>query len=189
MKVFADQLPAALARKLPKAVIVAGDEPLQHRDACDAVRAAARQAGIEEREVLDVEPNFAWGRLLETASNLSLFATNKLLELRLGNQKLGQEGSKALAQYADMMDGSDDLLLVSMGKVDAKQQKSAWFKALDKQGIFVPVWPVDASRLGYWLRIGPRITACRSTWKPRDYWVSAPRVICWRLIKSCKSWR
>ncbi|HBN61915.1 MAG TPA: DNA polymerase III subunit delta, partial [Halomonas sp.] len=96
MKVFADQLPAALAKKLPKAVIVAGDEPLQHRDACDAVRAAARQAGIEEREVLDVEPNFAWGRLLETASNLSLFATNKLLELRLGNQKLGQEGSKAL---------------------------------------------------------------------------------------------
>ena len=69
MKVFADQLPAALAKKLPKAVIVAGDEPLQHRDACDAVRAAARQAGIEEREVLDVEPNFAWGRLLETASN------------------------------------------------------------------------------------------------------------------------
>ncbi|BBM05946.1 hypothetical protein HAALTHF_40890n [Vreelandella aquamarina] len=61
MKVFADQLPAALAKKLPKAVIVAGDEPLQHRDACDAVRAAARQAGIEEREVLDVEPNFAWG--------------------------------------------------------------------------------------------------------------------------------
>lgn len=152
MKVFADQLPAALAKKLPRAVIVAGEEPLQHRDACDAVRAAARQAGIEEREVLDVEPNFAWGRLLESASNLSLFASNKLLELRLGNHKLGQEGSKALTQYAELMDGSDDLLLISMGKVDAKQQKSAWFKALDKQGLFVPVWPVDISRLGYWLR-------------------------------------
>lgn len=152
MKVFADQLPAALAKKLPKVVIVAGDEPLQHRDACDAVRAAARQAGIEEREVLDVEPNFIWGRLCETASNLSLFASNKLLELRLGNQKLGQEGSKALTQYAELMENSDDVLLISMGKLDAKQQKSAWFKALDKQGLFVPVWPVDTSRLGYWLR-------------------------------------
>ena len=152
MKVFADQLPGALAKKLPATVIVAGDEPLQHRDACDAVRAAARKAGIEEREVLDVEPNFAWGKLLEAASSLSLFATSKLLELRLGNQKLGQEGSKALAQYADMAAGSDDLLLISMGKLDAKQQKSAWFKALDKDGLFVPVWPVDISRLGYWLR-------------------------------------
>ncbi|MFI0473962.1 DNA polymerase III subunit delta [Halomonas sp. HMF6819] len=152
MKVFADQLGGQLAKKLPRAVIVAGDEPLQHRDACDAVRQAARAAGIEEREVLDVEPNFAWGRLLETASNLSLFATSKLLELRLGHQKLGQEGAKALAQYAELMEQSDDILLISMGKLDAKQQKSAWFKALDKHGLFVPVWPVDASRLGYWLR-------------------------------------
>lgn len=152
MKVFADKLPAALAKHLPKVVIVAGDEPLQHRDACDAVRAAAHQAGVEEREVVDVEPNFAWGRLLDIAGNLSLFASRKLIDVRLGNQKLGQEGSKALAHYAEQIDGSDDILLLRMGKLDAKQQKSAWFKALDKHGLFVPVWPVDASRLGYWLR-------------------------------------
>ncbi|MCB8890314.1 DNA polymerase III subunit delta [Vreelandella malpeensis] len=152
MKVFADQLAAQLAKKLPRTVIVAGDEPLQHRDACDAVRQAARGAGIEEREVLDVEANFAWGRLLETASNLSLFASSKLLELRLGHHKLGQEGAKALAQYAELSEQGDDVLLISMGKLDTKQQKSAWFKALDKQGLFVPVWPVDVSRLGYWLR-------------------------------------
>ncbi|WNK19116.1 DNA polymerase III subunit delta [Halomonas piscis] len=152
MKVFADQLPGALAKRLPKVVIVAGDEPLQHRDACDAVRAAARKDGVEERDVLDVEPNFAWGRLFEVAGNLSLFATRKLIEVRLGRHKLGQEGAKALAEYAEGLRHSDDVLLVSMGKLDARQQKSAWFKALDKHGLFVPVWPVDASRLGFWLR-------------------------------------
>lgn len=152
MKVFADKLPGALAKQIPPAVIVAGDEPLQHRDACDAVRAAAREAGVEEREVIDVEPNFAWGQLLEVAGNLSLFATRKLIEVRLGRHKLGQEGAKVLAQYAEQMAQSDDVLLVSMGKLDARQQKSAWFKALDKQGLFVPVWPVDVSRLGFWLR-------------------------------------
>jgi len=152
VKVFADQLPGALAKRLPQAVIVAGDEPLQHRDACDAVRAAARQAGVEEREVIDVEPNFAWGKLLEVAGNLSLFATRKLIEVRLGRQKLGQDGAKVLGQYAEQLAHSDDVLLISMGKLDARQQKSAWFKALDKHGLFVPVWPVDASRLGFWLR-------------------------------------
>ncbi|WP_346798543.1 DNA polymerase III subunit delta [Halomonas sp. Bachu 37] len=152
MKVFADQLPAALANKLPKVVIVAGEEPLQHRDACDAVRSAAREAGIEEREVLDVEANFAWGRLHEAAGNLSLFASSKLLELRMGKHALGQEGAKALAGYAERLSQREDILLISMGKLDARQQKSAWFKALDKHGLFVPVWPVDTSRLGYWLR-------------------------------------
>ncbi|GAA3908204.1 DNA polymerase III subunit delta [Halomonas cibimaris] len=152
MKVFADQLPGALAKRLPRAVIVSGDEPLQHRDACDEVRAAARQAGVEEREVLDIEPNFAWGRLFEVAGNLSLFATRKLIEVRLGRHKLGQEGAKALAEYAERLAHGDDILLLSTGKLDARQQKSAWFKALDKQGLFVPVWPIDASRLGFWLR-------------------------------------
>ncbi|TFH88184.1 DNA polymerase III subunit delta [Billgrantia azerbaijanica] len=152
MKVFADKLPEALAKKLPPVVIVAGEEPLQHMEACDAVRAAARERGIEEREVLHVEANFAWGQLHETASNLSLFGASKLIELRLGGHSLGQEGGRALKEHAERLAGSDDVLLISMGKLDFRQQKSAWFQALDKVGLFVPVWPVDASRLGFWLR-------------------------------------
>ncbi len=152
MKIFPDKLPEALARKLPPVVIVAGEEPLQHIEACDAVREAARQAGIEEREILHVEANFAWGRLHEASASLSLFASRKLIELRLAGNNLGQEGSKALKAYADGLKGSDNVLLLSMGKLDFRQQKSAWFQALDKAGLFVPVWPVDVSRLGFWLR-------------------------------------
>lgn len=152
MKVFADKLPDALSSKLPPVVIVAGEEPLQHMEACDAVRAAAREHGIDEREILHVEANFAWGRLRESAASLSLFASRKLIELRLGNHNLGQEGAKALKEYAETPGARDNMLLISMGKLDFRQQKSAWFQALDKLGLFVPVWPVDISRLGFWLR-------------------------------------
>jgi DNA polymerase-3 subunit delta len=152
VKVFADKLEEALARKLPPVVIVAGEEPLQHMEACDAVRRAAREGGVEEREVLHVEANFAWGRLTEAAASLSLFATRRLIEVRLGSSKPGQEGAKALREYAETLKNGDDILLLSAGKLDYREQKSAWFKALDKVGLFVPVWPVDASRLGYWLR-------------------------------------
>ncbi|PMR76994.1 DNA polymerase III subunit delta [Billgrantia endophytica] len=152
MKVFADKLPETLAKRLPPVVIVAGDEPLQHMEACDAVRSAARTRGIEERDVLHVEANFAWSRLRETAASLSLFASSKLIELRLAGNGLGQEGTKALKEHADQLQGSDDVLLISMGKLDYRQQKSAWFQALDKVGLFVPVWPVDVTRLGFWLR-------------------------------------
>ncbi|MGE4532777.1 DNA polymerase III subunit delta [Halomonas sp.] len=152
MKVFPDKLPEALAKKLPPVVIVAGEEPLQHMEACDAVRAAARERGIEEREILPVEGNFAWGRLHEAAASLSLFASAKLIELRLSGSNLGQEGAKALKAYADGIKERDDVLLLAMGKLDFRQQKSAWFQALDKAGLFVPVWPVDLARLGFWLR-------------------------------------
>ncbi|HSH48112.1 MAG TPA: DNA polymerase III subunit delta [Halomonas sp.] len=159
MRIYPDKLEAALAKRLPAVVIVAGDEPLQHRDACDAVRKAARQAGIEERQVLDVEANFAWGRLSEAASNLSLFASRKLIEVRLGSAKPGQEGGKVLRDYANNHANTrsssaaddDNLLLISSAKLDYREQKSAWFKALDAVGLFVPVWPVDAAYLPRWL--------------------------------------
>lgn len=152
MKVFPDKLPEAIAKRLPPVVIVAGDEPLIHMEACDAVRATARERGIEEREVLHVENGFQWGRLTEAAASMSLFATSKLIELRLGDQSPGQEGSKALEAYTERAKDSEDILLISAARLDRKQQQSKWFKALDKIGLFVPVWPVDHQRLGFWMR-------------------------------------
>lgn len=152
MKVFPDKLPDAIAKKLPPVVIVAGDEPLIHMEACDNVRAAARRQGVEEREILHVENGFQWGRLTESAASLSLFATSKLIELRLGEQSPGQEGGKVLEAYAAQARESDDILLISAARLDRKQQQSKWFKALDKLGLFVPVWPVDHQRLGFWMR-------------------------------------
>ncbi|SDM67411.1 DNA polymerase III, delta subunit [Franzmannia pantelleriensis] len=152
MKIFPDKLPEAISSKLPPVVMVTGDEPLIHMEACDAVRAAARQQGIEEREVLHVESGFQWGRLTESAASMSLFASRKLIELRLGSQAAGQEGGRALEAYAEQAKGGDNVLLLSAGKLDRKQQQSKWFKALDKIGLFVPVWPVDHQRLGFWMR-------------------------------------
>ncbi|SDM20248.1 DNA polymerase III, delta subunit [Modicisalibacter muralis] len=152
MKVFPDKLADAIGKRLPPVIIVAGDEPLIHMEACDAVRGAARAQGIEEREILHVEGNFQWGRLTESAASLSLFATRKLIELRLNDQSPGQEGGKALDAYAEQAKSSDDVLLISASRLDRKQQQSKWFKALDKLGLFVPVWPVDHQRLGFWMR-------------------------------------
>ncbi|MHB0777421.1 DNA polymerase III subunit delta [Halomonas sp. WWR20] len=152
MKVFPDKLAETLAKRLAPIVIVAGDEPLIQMEACDAVRAAARSQGTEEREVLHVENGFQWGRLTESAASLSLFASSKLIELRLGGQSPGQEGGKVLEAYAEQIKGSDNVLLISASRLDRKAQTSKWFKALDKVGLFVPVWPVDHQRLGFWMR-------------------------------------
>ena len=152
MKVFPDKLPEAIVKRLPPVIIVAGDEPLIHMEACDVIRAAARERGVEEREILHVENGFQWGRLTESAASMSLFATSKLIELRLGEQSPGQEGGKVLEAYAEHAKDSDNILLISAARLDRKQQQSKWFKTLDKLGLFVPVWPVDHQRLGFWMR-------------------------------------
>lgn len=152
MKVFPDKLEEQLKQRLAPVYIIAGDEPLLHMEACDAVRHAARAQGADEREILEVESGFNWTLLSDTASSLSLFASKRLIEIRLGNQTPGQEGSKVLERYAANAAHSDDILLIMSDRLDYRAQQSKWFKALDKAGIFVPVWPVEIKRLPYWVR-------------------------------------
>lgn len=152
-KVFPDKLAAHIAQHgIAPIYIVAGDEPLLHMESCDTVRAQVRAQGIDERDVLQVENGFAWQQLLESASSMSLFAEHKLIEVRLGTQSPGQEGSKALTAYAEQARDSGNVLLLSAGRFDYKTQQSQWFKTLAAQGVFVPVWPVDYNRLPYWIR-------------------------------------
>lgn len=152
-KVYPDKLDAYIHQNgLSPVYIVAGEEPLLHMEACDAIRRHAREKGIEERDILQVENGFAWQQLLESASSMSLFGDTKLIEVRLGTQSPGQEGAKALSAYAEGAQGSDNILLLSTGRLDYRTQQSQWFKALAGCGVFVTVWPVEFKRLGWWIK-------------------------------------
>jgi DNA polymerase-3 subunit delta len=87
---------------------------------------------------------------------MSLFAERKLVEIRLPSGKPGADGSKALCEYLDRA-SSEDVLLMVAGKIDKQSTNSKWYKALDKAGATIQVWPVDAGNLPKWLR--QRVTA------------------------------
>lgn len=146
-----DQLEATLRRQgLAPLYLVFGDEPLQILECCDLLRRQARGAGFEERVVLNVEAGFDWQSLGAEAGALSLFASRRLIEVRLGEAKPGTEGAKALAAYA-AAPPPDTLLLVSAGRIDRQSQQSKWFKALEQAGVAVQSRPVEAARLPGWL--------------------------------------
>lgn len=155
MKIFADKLPEQLQSGMKAIYFIAGDEPLQMREACDTVRSAVRAVGAEEREVHHVDNSFKWSTLHDASASMSLFGSHKLIELHLPSGKPGQEGSQALQAYAKTISEnkgqSDNTLLIISGKLEGSATNSKWFKALDAVGIYVPVWPVDANRLPGWI--------------------------------------
>ncbi len=151
MRLRPEQLAAALARKAPAPIyVVFGEEPLQVTEAVDAIRAAVRKAGADERVVLDVESGFDWRRLAEATGSLSLFASRRLIEVRLGDAKPGADGGAALAGYAERP-APDDVLLVTAGKLDSRAQQAAWFKACEQAGVAVQAWPVEAAEMPRWV--------------------------------------
>ncbi len=151
MKLRFEQLADHLQQGLRPVYLLSGDEPLQLGEAADAIRAAARAQGFAEREVMHVEAGFDWSSLAAASNTLSLFAEQRLIDLRLPSGKPGREGGAALADYA-ASPPPDTVLLLSCGKLDKNAAKAKWFKALDSAGVALQVWPVEAATLPRWVQ-------------------------------------
>lgn len=147
MKIAAERLDAHLRERLAPVYLIAGDEPLQREEAADAVRRSAREHGYADREVFFGERNFDWRQLEDASASLSLFASKRVLDLRLPSGKSG-DGADVLIAYAQNP-APDTLLLVVSAKLE--RGGGRWAEALEKAGVLVQIWPVEARQLPAWL--------------------------------------
>ena len=150
MKIRPEQLQEQLSKDLAPIFLIHGAEPLLIQESADKVRSAAYQQGYTERDCFTVEAGFDWSHLLVEANSGSLFSSRRLIEVRLGNSKPGDKGSQALYQWAERPP-PDIVLLLSADKLDSGSQNSRWFKALDKAGINLTIWPMNLRQLPRWL--------------------------------------
>lgn len=143
------QLAAALAKELKPLYAVAGEEPLLLQESLDAIRAAARAKGYGEREVLDAEKGFDWQRLHDACNAMSLFASLRIVELRLGGAP-DVTGAKSLVELAQRPP-QDVLLIVSAGKLEWRSRQGGWWAALEAAGAAVYAEPLRPAELPGWI--------------------------------------
>ncbi|MGB5179346.1 MAG: DNA polymerase III subunit delta [Gammaproteobacteria bacterium] len=151
MQLKPEQLDAHLRKQLAPVYFISGDEPLRVLEAADAIRAAARGQGYDEREVMTAQAGFDWGSLMAEAGNLSLFSQRRVIDLRMPGGKPGPDGSKVLRSYAEHPP-EDTLLLLTAGKLDKSARGSKWVQALDKAGVVMFVWPLNAQEFTAWIQ-------------------------------------
>jgi len=131
-----ERLAAQLAAEaLRPAYLIAGPEPLRVLEAADAVRAAARAQGVAEREIFDIqgherEPD--WDGLSASFSAPSLFASRRLLELRLPTGRPGVKGAKVVCDFCNAPPPDVCLLVVAGDWSNA--HKGKWSEAIGRIG-------------------------------------------------------
>ena len=150
MRIDSERLKQQLTRTLHPLYTVFGEETLLALEASDRIRSAARGAGYTEREVLVADAGFKWSELAMAGSAQSLFATRKLLEVRVPSGKPGVEGSSALQRYCAKLP-PDTVTLVQLPGIDWRTQKADWFERLDAAGLVVEARPVTRKALPQWL--------------------------------------
>jgi DNA polymerase III subunit delta len=153
--------------------LVAGDEPLLVDEALEQIRVAARRAGFTTRELHVVDRSFRWAELESEADNLSLFATRKIVELRMATPRPGDDGARALASLAEGAD-PDRLLLIGVNQKLGDAQRTAWVKTIEEHGVRVDVWPIERAELPRWVQ--QRATAAKLKLTPSAAQMLAERV-------------
>jgi DNA polymerase-3 subunit delta len=156
LKLASDSLAAHLQQQLLAAYLVSGDEPLLSGEAADAIRSRARERGYTQREVHFLERGSDWGELRASASNLSLFGSRRLVEIRLPSGKAGTAGNSVLRALIEAAD-PDRVLLVLTPRLDRDAQSAEWVRAVEARGGWVQIWPVDPGKLVGWLRNRSRL--------------------------------
>jgi DNA polymerase-3 subunit delta len=153
MELKPEQLTAQLqSGPLRPAYLIAGPEPLRVLEAADALRAAARAQGVAEREVFEAEGNQRepdWNAMEASFRAPSLFASRRLVELRLPTGKPGTEGSRVITDFcADPP--ADVNLLVTCGDW-SRQHGGKWSEAIARIGQVAIAWQVKPHELPGWI--------------------------------------
>ncbi len=150
MKIQANQLSSHLLKSLAPCYLVTGDEHLLVDEALDTIRAAAREKGFTSRELHVATTGFDWNSLTASAGNMSLFAEQRIVELRLPTGKPGKVGGAAIVDLVAQA-GPELLFIVTGPKLDRSSSNSKWAKTIDQAGVSLPVWPVGPRELPGWI--------------------------------------
>ncbi|NOS98984.1 MAG: DNA polymerase III subunit delta [Methylotenera sp.] len=150
MQLAQAQLEKHLTQGLQSLYVIVGDEPLAQRESLDAIRAAARAQGFDERNSLMVERYFNWAQIQAYGQSISLFASRRLLEINIPSGKPGIDGGKALQALASKAI-PDTTVVIILPKLEREAKNSAWFTALEKQAVTIVIDEVAAAHLPKWI--------------------------------------
>lgn len=162
MELTPERLAAQLADEpLRPVYLIAGPEPLRVLEAADAIRAQARLQGYAEREVFDADGrDFDWDALDATFRAPSLFASRRLVELRLPTAKPGKEGADVITRYC--ADPPADVTLLITGGEWSRQHGGKWSEAVARVGRIAVAWAVKPHELVDWIEARLRSRGVRA---------------------------
>lgn len=150
MPINASQFEQRLAASdLAPVWLLASAEPLLLLEASDALRARARALGYSEREVFETDARFDWDELKASFGMLSLFATRRLIEVRLPTGKPGKDGAAAIESFCT--NPAPDVLLLVTAAEWSKSHETAWVRAVERAGAVLVRWPPKPNELPAWI--------------------------------------
>ncbi|MBL4941841.1 MAG: DNA polymerase III subunit delta [Colwellia sp.] len=156
MKIYHNQLQQTLSQGFKPIWLVFGDEPWQKNDSLINIKSHAQQQGFSETIRFSSDNSFDWQQLIDEYQSMSLFASQRIIEVEFASVKIGDNGNKTLLALAEIIEKNaslQEVIFILHGpKLDGPTANRKWFKALSQLGCYLPLYDVDVKALPRWLQ-------------------------------------
>ena len=156
MKIYLNRLHDTLTQGFKPVWLVFGDEPWQKKDSLTKIRRSYEQQGFNEIIRFSSDSSFDWQQLIDEYQSMSLFASQRIIEVEFTTTKVGDNGNKMLFQLSEFIEKNSayqDVLFIFHGpKLDSPSANRKWFKALVQLGCYLPLYDIEVHDLPQWLK-------------------------------------
>ncbi len=144
MRLKFSHLTSHLQQKLAPIYLLSGEEILQRTEALEAIIAQAKHQGFMEHHVFYSDIDFHWQDLLTEAQSQSLFASRKILDVRV-QTSMDQTAINSLKTY--IKTNFEHLLILSIDKLEKKISN-----ILENKAVTISVYNLHGQMLQGWLQ-------------------------------------
>lgn len=156
MKIYHNQLQQTLTQSFKPVWLVFGDEPWQKNDSLANIKNHAQQQGFSEIIRFSSDNKFDWQQLIDEYQSMSLFASQRIIEVEFTTIKIGDNGNKSLLALSEIIEKNaslQDVIFIFHGpKLDGPSANRKWFKTLSQLGCYLPLYDIDVNGLPRWLQ-------------------------------------
>lgn len=156
MKIYHNQLIQTLTQGFIPVWLVFGDEPWQKNNSLVTLKAHAQQRGFSEVIRFSGDNKFDWQQIIDEYQSLSLFASQRIIEVEFTTVKIGDSGNKILLALSELVTQNaelQDVIFIFHGpKLDGASTNRKWFKGLTQLGCYLPLYDIEVKGLPKWLQ-------------------------------------
>ncbi|MGL4827032.1 MAG: DNA polymerase III subunit delta [Vibrionaceae bacterium] len=136
MRIFPEQLAAALTKGWSERYLLFGDDLFLKQEARQAILHAAKQHNFAEVHRFEIDARTDWQPIYDCCQSLSLFATRQLLILTLPQTATAGTLNAPIKELITHLH-SDVALIVEGPKLSYQQEAAPWCNALKKSAVWV----------------------------------------------------
>ena len=149
MELNPSKLKRDLENGLQPLYYLAGEEALLVEESREAILEAARAKGFDELSRLDIGDS-SWQDVLIELNSRSLFAEQRVIEIRLGRNGMVGAAPNTFTKYLENP-VAENVVIVRARSFDTRHRRSAWYKKLNERATLVICERLNKSEYFTWV--------------------------------------